>query len=269
VVEPKSEGGQGVEIELPEVAISHVVAFGLVLGRLAGIFLLAPVFSARALPVTARVAVAFALAVALTPLATRGQQVPTELLDVALLLLKEALVGVGFAFALSAVVAGVQFAAGLLDTVIGFSYVSIIDPFSQIQGGIIGQLYGLFVAVVITVTGGLQLMVMGLAGTYGVIPLSSTPSYATLGELALDGFARVFVLGLEVAAPVLIAIVVVDAALALVARAAPQLNVFVVGLPAKILVGVAVVSASLPFVASHVQAALESAVLDGLRTLGG
>ena len=78
-----------------------------------------------------------------------------------------------------------------------------------------------------------------------------------------------FVLGLEVAAPALIALVVVDAALALVARAAPQLNMFSVGLPAKILVAVAVVISSLPFIADHVRAELETTVAQTLTTLAG
>ena len=56
-------------------------------------------------------------------------------------------------------------------------------------------------------------MIAGLAGTFDVVPLTATPSYDALGQIALDGFAQVFVLGLEVAAPALIALVVVDAAL--------------------------------------------------------
>ena len=67
----------------------------------------------------------------------------------------------------------------------------------------------------------------------------------------------------------MIALVVVDAALALVARAAPQLNMFSVGLPAKILVAFAVVMSSLPFVADHVRTELESTVRQTLVTLGG
>jgi flagellar biosynthetic protein FliR len=108
-------------------------------------------------------------------------------------------------------------------------------------------------------------MVAGVAGTYDVVPLTASPALGSFAELAVDGFGKVFLLGLEVTAPAIIALVVVDAALALVARAAPQLNVFAVGLPAKILVGIAVIAASMPFVASHVSDALESAVVDGLH----
>ena len=118
-----------------------------------------------------------------------------------LLIVKEAIVGLAFAFALSAIVAAVQMAAGLIDTMSGFSYASIVDPFTSIQGGIFGQLYSLFVAVVLVVTGGDQIMIAGLAGTFDVVPLTATPSMDAIGQLALDSFAQVFVLGLEVAAP--------------------------------------------------------------------
>ena len=255
-------------VPLPEIAAEQLVAYILVLTRVGGLFVLAPIFSARAVPVQARLVCASALALALTPLAARGQPIPTDAPGMVLLIVKEAIVGLAFAFALSAIVAAVQMAAGLIDTMSGFSYASIVDPFTNVQGGIFGQVYALFVAVVLVVTGGDQIMIAGLAGTFEVVPLTATPSFDSLGQLALDGFAQVFVLGLEVAAPALIALVVVDAALALVARAAPQLNMFSVGLPAKILVALAVVISSLPFVANHVRTELESTVRQTLITLG-
>jgi len=66
---------------------------------------------------------------------------------------------------------------------------------------------------------------------------------------------------------VLIALGLVDVALALVARAVPQMNVFIVGLPAKILVGFGAIAASLPFVAGHLQDSLQQAVFDALGAL--
>ena len=254
--------------ELPQIATTELVAFVLVLTRVGGLFVLAPIFSARALPAQAKLVAALAFAMALTPVAARGQQIPTDAAGITVLVVKEAVVGLAFAFALSAIVAAVQTAAGLIDTMSGFSYASLVDPFSSVQGGVFGQLYALFVAVVLVVTGGDQIMIAGLAGTFSVVPLTATPSYDSLGQVALDGFAQVFVLGLEVAAPALIALVAVDAALALVARAAPHLNMFSVGLPAKILVAIAVVMPSLPFVADHVRTELESTVQQTLITLG-
>jgi flagellar biosynthetic protein FliR len=76
-----------------------------------------------------------------------------------------------------------------------------------------------------------------------------------------------FVIGLEITAPALVALVVTDAALGLVSRAMPQMNVFVVGLPAKLIAGFAVIAASLPFMATHLQADLQSSVLQALELL--
>jgi flagellar biosynthetic protein FliR len=254
-------------MSLPEVAEAQLVAFLLVLARVGPLFLLAPVFSARPVPYQAKLVVAAALSFALVPLATAAGPPPTAGAEVVGLLVKEALVGLAYGFALSAIAAAVHVGAGLVDAIVGFSYAGVIDPFTAVQGGVLGQLYGLFVGIVLVVTGGDQLIVAGLARTYDVIPLSEEPAVAGLAQIALDAFATVFILGLEVVAPVLVALLVVDAALALVARAAPQLNVFILGLPAKILVAILVVGASLPFVAGDLRTELDESVEHVLVTL--
>jgi flagellar biosynthetic protein FliR len=85
----------------------------------------------------------------------------------------------------------------------------------------------------------------------------------------LTGFAQVWAIGLEIAAPALVALVITDAAIGLVSRAVPQMNVFVVGMPAKILVGMTVIAATLPFVSNQIQDALQQSVTQAVRTLGG
>ena len=66
------------EVQLPQIAAEQLVAFMLVLTRVGGLFVLAPIFSARALPAQAKVVVASALALALTPLASQGQAIPAD-----------------------------------------------------------------------------------------------------------------------------------------------------------------------------------------------
>jgi flagellar biosynthetic protein FliR len=76
-------------------------------------------------------------------------------------------------------------------------------------------------------------------------------------------------IGLELVAPVLLAVVVADAAVGLVGRAAPQPNVFVVGLPLKVAISFRIVAASLPFVTAHLGDDLQHLVSGALQTLGG
>ena len=87
--------------------------------------------------------------------------------------------------------------------------------------------------------------------------------------MATSGLMSVMVIALQIVAPVLIAMLVADAAFGLVARAVPQMNVFVVGLPAKIFLAFVLIAATLPFVSRELQDELAQAVTDGLAALGG
>lgn len=255
-------------MELPEIAGSSLVSFVLVLGRVGGLFVFAPLFSARMLPRPVKLATAVALSLAITPLAVGSQPLDVGGLEIAGLLLKEIAIGLALSFAIGALSAAVQAAAGLLDAMIGFSLAAIVDPITNLQNAILGQFYSVFTVMVLIVTGGDHLMIQGFAASYRVVPLGEFPGFETIAGLAMQGFAGVFVMGLQIVAPVLIALVIVDAAFALISRAVPQMNVLIVGLPAKIAVGFVVLGASLPFVSTQLDSELRDAVMAALRGLG-
>jgi flagellar biosynthetic protein FliR len=118
-------------------------------------------------------------------------------------------------------------------------------------------------------TGGDRLVILGLARSYQLLPLGRTPSPNALASMASNELSQIAVVALEIAAPVLIALIVADVAFAIVARAVPQMNIYFVGLPLKILVGLGVVAASLPFAAQHLESEITSSVLSGLHALAG
>jgi flagellar biosynthesis protein FliR len=186
-----------------------------------------------------------------------------------MLMLKELGVGLIFAFPMALVGAAVQAGASLLDTLIGFSFSSVLDPVNNQQVAILGQFYSLFAVLVLLMSGGDHIMIEGIGASYRALPITAYPHIGALTSGALSAFAQVWVIGLEIAAPVLVALVITDAAIGLVSRAVPQMNVFVVGLPAKILVGMTVIAATLPFVSNQVQGALQQSVMQALQTLGG
>jgi len=255
-----------VTIALPQIAATQLVGYVLVFCRVGGLFALAPIFSGRMIPTQAKVIVAGAISFALEPIVVHGTKVPTGI-EVVPLILKELLVGLAIALAIGVVLAGVQWGAAILDSTIGFSFATLVDPMTQGQGAIVGELYGLYAVLVFLLIGGDHLMIEGLVASYRVIPLGLVPSAAQLGSLAATDLTQLSLIGLEVAAPVLVALALVDVALALVARAVPQMNVFVVGLPAKILVGVGAIAASLPFLNGHLEDLLTNSVQQALLTL--
>jgi flagellar biosynthetic protein FliR len=258
-----------VNVTLPAQALTEVLGFLLVLSRVGGLFVLAPVFSAAMIPMRLKLTLAMAISLALMPIAMHGQTVPLDMGAYLLLLLKEIGMGLVFAFPMALIGASVQAGASILDTLIGFSFSSILDPVNNQQTAILGQFYTLFAVLVLLMSGGDHIMIEGLGASYRALPITAYPHIGGLTMGMLTGFAQVWAIGLEIAAPALVALVITDAAIGLVSRAVPQMNVFVVGMPAKILVGMTVIAATLPFVSNQIQDALQQSVTQAVRTLGG
>jgi flagellar biosynthetic protein FliR len=255
---------------LAEFGQQQVLGFFLVLARVSPLFILAPLFSSKLLPIRARGIVAVGLAIGIAPIALSagdGAALPTEIFAIGGLVLKEMLVGLGFSFALGALFAAVQVAGSLLDTMIGFSFGALVDPMTGTNGGVLNQLYALVGVMIFVVIGGDAWVIQGLARSYEAIPLADAPAIGTLVEGAQVAYSGIFAAAIEICAPVLLATILTDVAFGLVSRVVPQLNVFAVGFPAKVTVGLVLVGASLPFVAGWLGDELQGSVASALRTL--
>jgi flagellar biosynthesis protein FliR len=245
----------------------HVAAFFLVLARIGPLFVLAPLFSSKLVPARVRAIVAVGLAIGMTPVVSKGVTVPLDAIDLAGLVVKEMLVGAAFAFSIGAVFAAISTAGTYLDTAIGFSYGSLVDPLTGNQSTVLAQLYGLVGTMVFIVIGGDAWVVRGLARTYDLVGLNQSPD---LGRLvgAMDAtFAGIMASALEVAGPVMLALILTDAAFGVVSRVVPQLNVFAVGFPAKVVVGLLLVAATMPFVAGWISGELQQDVGSALQAI--
>ena len=250
----------------------QVASFMLVLGRVGPLFLLAPMFSSRMMPARAKGVAAVALAIGIAPIALRtagsaAGQLPADAIGFAGLMFKEILVGTAFAFALGAFFAAVSVAGTLLDTFIGFSFGALVDPVTGNAGGALNQLYALVGVGIFIAIGGDTWVITGLARTYEAVPLLEAPHIGSLVEGAQVAFSGLFTAAIQICAPVLLALVITDAALGVVTKVVPQLNIFAVGFPAKVAVAILIIGASLPFAAHFLADELQHSVSDALQTL--
>jgi flagellar biosynthetic protein FliR len=249
---------------LQQFSERQLVGFILVLARVSPLFLMAPIFSSNMVPARARGVLAVAISFGLAPLALHGQRISFDGMTLAGLLGKELLVGLSYAFALAAVFAAVSVAGSFLDTAIGFSYGSLVDPITGTQSTVLSQLYSMVGLLVFIAIDGDHWMIEGLARTYQLVPIAKFPSINALVGGADKAFVSIFGSAIELAAPVMLAVLITDCAMGLVARVMPQLNVFAVGFPAKIAVGLLVMGVSLPFmggwIADQVQVSVSSAL---------
>ena len=244
----------------------QVAGFFLVLARISPLFVLAPLFSSNLLPARVRGIVAVALSIGMVPIVAT-QKLTTDAIELAGLLGKELLVGLAFAFALGALFAALSVAGTFLDTSIGFSFGSIVDPITGSSAAVLAQLYSLIGVLIFIAIGGDAWVVQGIARTYELVPLESFPSLGLLTEGALKAFVGIFGAAIQVAGPVLLALILTDAAFGMVSRVVPQLNVFAVGFAAKIVVGLLVLGVTLPFMAGWLSNELEASVSDALKML--
>jgi flagellar biosynthetic protein FliR len=256
-----------VDLLLKQFGEQSVVGFILVLARVSPLFVLAPLFSSRIVPARVRAIVAVALAVGLTPVLVRGHHLATAPGEIVWLVGKELLIGLAFAFVVGTLFAAVAVAGSFLDTAIGFSYGSLVDPFTGVQSSVLQQAYSLVGILVFIAIGGDAWVVKGLAHTYDLVPIDQMPALGGLVSGVQVAFVSIFVSAIQVAGPVLLAIVLTDAAFGLVSRVVPQLNVFGVGFPAKVAVGLLLVGVSLPFVATWLADGVQGSVSDALRAL--
>ncbi len=252
---------------LSELAGNELAGFILVLARVTPLFFIAPLFSSRVIPPHIRGLVAVGISIGLAPVALHGQHVPSEPLALGALVIEGMLVGLGFAFALGVLMGAVESAGSVIDVLSGFSYGALINPMDGQQSAVITRFYGLVGTLIFLVIGGDAWTLRGLDRTFQLVPLTSAPRLSSLLGGAEQVFSTIFTAALEIAAPVVVALLITDVAFGVVSRVVPQLNVFAVGFPTKVAVALLVVGASLPFTANWISNQLSVSVGDALGAL--
>ena len=245
----------------------ELVGFILVLARVTPLFFLAPLFSSQIIPPHVRGLVAVGISIGLAPIALHGQHLPSDPVTLVGLVVEGLLIGFGFAFTLSLLMAAVESAGSVIDVLAGFSYGALINPMDGQESGVITRFYSLVGTLIFLVIGGDAWTLKGLDRTFELVPLTSAPKLTSLLGGAEQVFTSVFTGALEVAAPVLVALLITDVAFGIVSRVVPQLNVFAVGFPTKVAVALLVVGASLPFTATWISNQLSVSVGDALGAL--
>jgi flagellar biosynthetic protein FliR len=252
---------------LRQLAGNELVGFILVLARVTPLFVIAPLFSSQIIPPHVRGIIAVGISIGLAPIALHGQHVPSDPLALLGLVVEGLLVGLGFAFTLAVLMGAIESAGSVIDVLSGFSYGQLINPMNNQESAVIARFYSLVGTLIFLVIDGDAWTIRGLARTFQLVPLTSGPRLKSLVGGAEQVFTTVFASALEVAAPVLVALLITDVAFGVVSRVVPQLNVFAVGFPTKVAVALLVVGASLPFTANWISNQLTVSVGDALGAM--
>lgn len=239
-------------VEIPIPGPDQIAGFFLILTRIGAAIALTPVVSSKAIPLRIKAMLAVFLAFATISVVPLPPELGAlSIPGLFLLMLKEAVIGLAIGLALGAIVAAWAMGGAVIDLMTGFSYGGVIDPQYGNQSSVIQQVYVLIAGAIFITIGGERWLIEATVTSFRTIPLLDTVSPADLLQIALSVATAVFVVGLGVIAPVLIALLLSDVAFGLIARAAPQTQVMQLEFPAKIGVALLVIILTLPWMVPY------------------
>jgi flagellar biosynthetic protein FliR len=239
------------------IPLHPLLIFIVVLARAGGLVTFAPFWSHRAATARVRVTLALALALVLAP-AVSPQMVtpPTDLFELAVIVLGELMIGCVLGFVGRLVFSALEMAAQMLGFQMGFSLASTIDPATQAQTAALGTIAQMFGLVMLLAADGHHWLLAATMRSFEVVSPGHFIMSAKLAHLLVRLSADALAVGVALAAPAIVILLAVEMALAIAGRAAPQLQIMILGFPIKIAVGLWLVGASLYFLPGAVRTLL-------------
>lgn len=256
---------QNIHILLPQFQ-----AFLVLVSRIGGLLAALPVFSGRTIPIKVKLGLVLTLSLMLAP----SIPMPTVSLDPVLLaggMLSEITIGVTIGLAVRLMFGALEVAGELLGIQMGFGAVHLFDPTTSHQTPMIAQFFTMLASLIFLSLNAHLFAMATIIHSYEAIPAFGAHLSSHLGEEILLLSQRMFTIGLKLSAPVLITILLINVLMALLGRAVPQVQVFVLSFPITIAGGLLVLSLGMPFTVALIGSEFEQLQLTIealLRSLG-
>lgn len=222
--------------------------FLLLFARASALAAVAPIFGSKGVPAPIRLGLALALSLGLTPMLIDAVGPhPDNLIAIGAGVVQSALVGIALGYTATLIISAAEMAGQWLDTQIGFGMIHQINPFTNFPSSLLAQFHYLLALTIFAISDGHHILMAGLVRSF---EFGSAPTATALAHSAMSGAAtlltQAIMLAAQIAAPAIGALFITDAAMAAVSRAVPQIPVWIVGMPAKILIGLSAVAVALP-----------------------
>lgn len=250
-----------------DLSAPWLIAFFLVLARaLAWMAVVTPFSNRRVLPLMASVGVGAGLAILVAPRLEHGP-LPTDTAGLLGALVLQVATGLALGFVVQLLISAVTAGGSMLDQVGGLTLPPSIDPLSMSQTSIMGQFYEQVMVLLLFATNGYLLMVDGFVRSFDG-PGFSLHSAGTVASVVVTDLGVFFTSALEMAGPIMVVLFAAQVVLALLSKAAPQANVWLLGFPLQVFLVLALVAIGISLVPGYVANLLARALGDGVRMFG-
>jgi flagellar biosynthesis protein FliR len=228
--------------------------------RIGGFVLTAPIVSEAAVPAPVKIALSIGLAFILSPLAPVPAGLSIFSGAGALAAVQEIVIGIAIGMVVQLTFEALTFAGQSISTAMGLGYATLIDPQHNAETPVLGQLFMIFGTLAYLAVNGHLVLIGALATSFKNLPIGGANiDQSLLWSMAVWG-ARIFETGLLVALPAVVALIIVNLALGVVTRAAPQLNLFGIGFTITLMSGFVVLIVGLDGLMMGISSLLDSAL---------
>ncbi len=233
---------------LLESFLPHLIAWLMVLFRLTGIFVIAPVLGSKAIPGRIKILFAASMSFCLYPMLLNPDRPSAAMIapilsgGVSLWLVgwqvaMELMVGTVIGYGSSLPVMGLQVAGNVADQQMGIGLGGLFNPELDEQGGVISEFYFIIAMMAFLIVDGHRMMLAALVGSFDTVPLGGFKIDGPVINLILGLLASMFDIGLRISAPLLCLVFLESVAMGFIARTLPQFNVLSIGFPLRLLAG--------------------------------
>jgi len=234
--------------------IETIQAFLLVLTRVTATLAFIPITGGRAAPNQVKVALSFLVAIIIFPmLKTDHISVDMDVISISLMIATEALIGLSTAFFVTLVFAGVQLAGSIIGFQAGFGIVNVVDPLTSMQVSLTSQYFNLVTTLLFLAFNIHHIMILGVADSFNYVPLGGFNAHAGLLDILFDSMSAVYMTGAQISAPLTVMLLLKQAAMGLIVRTIPQMNIMIVGLPMTIAFSLITIAVALPSMGVYIE----------------
>lgn len=254
------------------ISIGQIEFFLMILVRISAFVYTAPFLSTRNVPFRVKTGLAVCIAVLVQSVTTYEPLVYTGVIGFALMVMKEAVAGAAMGFFANVSQYILAFVGQRMDIDIGFSMVSEFNAVSQSEVTITGTFYSYAVILVMMVSNLHLHIVRAIVESFQLIPVGGAVIDVDIYKLMLVFITDYFILGFRIVLPVYAAVLLVDTILGILAKVAPQMNMFAVGIQIKIAVGVIMLYLMvrlIPYVSELIFEEMFQLLRDSISFLGG
>lgn len=239
------------------ITIENIESYILILVRLSSFIFTAPIFGNKQIP--RKIKVGFSVYISLIVYNVITVELPaySDVISFAILVMQEAIVGLIFGFIINACIYIVNYSGRLIDMEMGLSMASMMDPSTRIQTSITGAFYTQMVTLLLLITNMHYYILRAIIDSFEFVPLGGAVFRPGLYGIMQNFLVDFFVIGFRIVLPVFAAMLIVNVVLGVLARIAPQMNMFVVGMQLKVFAGLIilyVIVSTLPMISDFIAA---------------